>query len=130
MSDISSFAEWEAQHQHSDEGPLNERQQQLIDMASDQRIWADRDSSNDYRSSATDSDNQSEDSGVELLVRREERKTVNAEVIKARGVGMPLDIGVSRDSEFHRSTFDPSQALSQVLEEVVSFVALLSPPGG
>ena len=65
MSDISSFAEWEAQQQLEADGDvLSEHQQKLIDMASEYRIWADRDSSNDYRSSASED----EEGGVELPV--------------------------------------------------------------
>jgi hypothetical protein len=117
MSDISSFAEWEAQHQHSNKGDiLSEREQKLIDMASEHRIWSDRDSSNDYRSSASDSDNMSADGDAIGLPFKEEHggRTVNGEVKQATGLGTNLRM------EIPSSTMEESQALSQKLEEFVS----------
>jgi hypothetical protein len=65
MSDISEFAEWEAQQQHQQDSNeaagLTERQQKLMDMAHEHRIWKDRDSSNDFRSSESGSDSQDRD---------------------------------------------------------------------
>jgi hypothetical protein len=56
MSDISTFAEWEAQHPDESTGgvgSVKEREQK--DMTGPARIWQDRDSSNDPRSSASPS---------------------------------------------------------------------------
>ena len=47
-SDISSFAEWEAQNPAQS---FSEREQSLLDMKDPARVWGDRDSSNDARSS-------------------------------------------------------------------------------
>ncbi|KAK2628283.1 hypothetical protein QTJ16_002929 [Diplocarpon rosae] len=47
-SDISSFAKWEARNP---ERTISVREQSLLDMADPQRVWGDRDSSNDARSS-------------------------------------------------------------------------------
>lgn len=48
-SDISSFAAWDAQN--PTQLPISEREQRLLDMRDPQRVWNDRDSSNDARSS-------------------------------------------------------------------------------
>ncbi|KAH7417438.1 hypothetical protein BKA64DRAFT_300643 [Cadophora sp. MPI-SDFR-AT-0126] len=56
-SDISSFAEWEAQNPAQS---LSERQQSLLDMKDPTRVWGDRDSSNDGRSSDGESANEDE----------------------------------------------------------------------
>lgn len=70
MSDISSFAEWEAQQRDQlaeGEEVLTERQQLLLDMASEDRVWADMDSSNDFGSYASDEDDaEVEGGGVAL----------------------------------------------------------------
>jgi hypothetical protein len=68
MSDISEFAEWEAQQHQQDPDEaaagLSERQQKLIDMAHEHRVWPDRDSSNDFRSSESGSHSQDRDGAV------------------------------------------------------------------
>jgi hypothetical protein len=67
-SDISSFAEWEALHQ-----PLakdGERERSLADMARPERVWRDRDSSNDARSSSSGSEDESLEDEVKLEVRQ------------------------------------------------------------
>ncbi|KAK0119317.1 hypothetical protein ONS96_012372 [Cadophora gregata f. sp. sojae] len=58
-SDISSFAEWEAKHPAQS---FSEREQSLLDMQDPARVWGDRDSSNDARSS--DGQSASEDDGL------------------------------------------------------------------
>ncbi|KAL2072700.1 hypothetical protein VTL71DRAFT_12043 [Oculimacula yallundae] len=52
-SDISSFAEWEAQERVG--FTIEEREQKLLDMEDPARVWKDRDSSNDARSSEGES---------------------------------------------------------------------------
>lgn len=47
-SDISSFAVWEA---HIANPKISDREQSLLDMKDTLRVWPDRDSSNDARSS-------------------------------------------------------------------------------
>jgi hypothetical protein len=67
-SDISSFAEWEALHQ-----PLakdSERERSLADMARPERVWRDRDSSNDARSLSSSSEDESLEDEVKLEVRQ------------------------------------------------------------
>ena len=124
MSDISSFAEWEAQHQYFDGGELalNERHQKLIDMASGYRIWADRDSSNDFRSSASDSDdkgeNEVENGGLEPLVHNRGVGTVNGGLVGGVGRGLGMGKGLGNNWEIPSSTMEESQVLSQRLEEV------------
>jgi hypothetical protein len=115
MSDISSFAEWEAQQlQELEEGEevLSERHQKMIDMASEYRIWADRDSSNDFRSSDSDSEGTgaagNEDRGVELSV---------------NGGGRGMRLKTLSKWEIPLSTMEATQELSQRLEEEqVSFL--------
>ncbi len=51
-SDISSFAAWEAQNPAHPS--ISEREQSLLDMKDPQRLWKDRDSSNDARSSGSE----------------------------------------------------------------------------
>lgn len=129
MSDISSFAEWEAQHQHSYQGDaLSERQQKLIDMASEHRIWADRDSSNDYRSSASDSESE-EGSAIERPVNRGEldSKTVNGEIKQGTALNRGTNLRTGHNWEIPSWTMEESQALSQKLEEVVSSTTILAP---
>ncbi|PVH85724.1 hypothetical protein DL98DRAFT_583316 [Cadophora sp. DSE1049] len=58
-SDISSFAEWEAQNPAQS---FSEREQSLLDMKDPARVWGDRDSSNDARSS--DEESASNDEGL------------------------------------------------------------------
>jgi hypothetical protein len=71
-SDISSFAEWEALHQPlaKDSG----RERSLADMARPERVWRDRDSSNDARSSSSDSEDESLEEEVKLKVRQGKEK--------------------------------------------------------
>ena len=108
MSDISSFAEWEAQQQLDTKGNIpTEREQKLIDMGSEYRIWADMDSSNDYRSSASED----EEDGVELPVNPE--KIVNGETMRRARVGLKMGYGLNGDLEIPGSTFEESQSLSQ-----------------
>lgn len=65
ISDISEFAEWEASHPSQ---VIEERDQSLIDMARPDRVWVDRDSSNDARSSWDLSDSDSDcESDVEQV---------------------------------------------------------------
>lgn len=61
-SDISSFAEWEAQNPAQS---FSEREQSLLDMKDPARVWGDRDSSNDARSS--DEESASEHAGLRSL---------------------------------------------------------------
>jgi hypothetical protein len=71
-SDISSFAKWEALHQ-----PLakdSERERSLADMARPERVWRDRDSSNDARSSSSGSEDESLEDEVRLEVRQGKEK--------------------------------------------------------
>jgi hypothetical protein len=94
-------------------------------MASEPGIWGDRDSSNDFRSSTSDSDSESEGGGIKLPVRGE-LKTVNGEVL---GQGLERGIGTRmrkmRDLEILSSTVEQFQALSQSSSEAVSSAALL-----
>ncbi|KAG4437847.1 hypothetical protein IFR05_006649 [Cadophora sp. M221] len=59
-SDISSFAEWEAQNPAQS---FSEREQSLLDMKDPARVWGDRDSSNDARSSDGESASEDEELG-------------------------------------------------------------------
>jgi hypothetical protein len=62
-SDISSFAEWEALHPPQ-ERENSERERSRADMARPERVWKDRDSSNDARSSSEDDSSSSEQEEV------------------------------------------------------------------
>ena len=108
MSDISSFAEWEAQQLDTEGNIPTERQQKLIDMRSEYRIWADRDSSNDYRSSASEDE---EEGGVELPINRE--KIVNGETMGRARIGLGMGHGLKGDLEIPGSMVEESQLLSQ-----------------
>jgi hypothetical protein len=108
MSDISSFAEWEAQQLDTEGNIPTERQQKLIDMASEYKIWVDRDSSNDYRSSASEDE---EEGGVELPVNR--GKIVNGETVGRVRVGLGMGHGFKGDIEIPGSMVEESQWLSQ-----------------
>ena len=110
MSDISSFAEWEAQQLDTEENILTDGQRKLIDMANKYRIWVDRDSSNHYRSSASEDDG---DGGVNLPPNLE--KTVNRETMGTARIGLGTSLGRYRDWEMPRSTSDEPQSLSQRL---------------
>jgi hypothetical protein len=108
MSDISSFAEWEAQQLDTEGNIPTERQQKLIDMASEYRIWVDRDSSNDYRSSASEDE---EEGWVELPVNR--GKIMNGETVGRVRVGLGMGHGLKGDLEIPGSMVEESQWLSQ-----------------
>jgi hypothetical protein len=101
-SDISSFAEWEALHQ-----PLakdSERERSLADMARPERVWRDRDSSNDARSSSSGS----EDEGLEEEVKLEVRK----------GMG-----GKEKGGKGRREI--PSSTAETVSQELVSYTGIV-----
>ena len=91
-------------------------------MASEYRIWADRDSSNDFRSSVGDSEDNNdvrdEDSGVELLVNTGGVGTVNGSLMGRVGMGLGVRKVLGNNWEIPSSTMEESQALSQRLEEV------------
>jgi hypothetical protein len=124
MSDISSFAEWEAQHQHSDEGEpaLSERQQKLIDMASENRVWVGRDSSNDFRSSASESEDM-DNGGPELPVRKKMigSRTVNGELREDEHLTWNANLRLGRTGSWQisSSAVEESQELPRRLEEVI-----------
>ncbi|KAH7364064.1 hypothetical protein BKA65DRAFT_129244 [Rhexocercosporidium sp. MPI-PUGE-AT-0058] len=94
-SDISSFAEWEAQNPAQS---FSEREQSMLDMKNPARVWGDRDSSNDARSS--DGESASEE-----------------EVVSAGNGGVTLGGLKERRLEIPSSTQGTeSQLLSQSLE--------------
>jgi hypothetical protein len=94
-SDISAFAEWEALH------PQSLHEDSKRDMARPDRVWRDRDSSNDARSSSSGS----EDEGLEEEVKLEVRK----------GVG-----GKENGGKGKRELVIPSSTAETVSQELVS----------
>jgi hypothetical protein len=100
-SDISSFAEWEALHPSQHE--KSERERSLADMARPERVWRDRDSSNDARSSSSGS----EDESLEEEVKLEARK----------GMGGKEKVGMGKG---RREI--PSSTAETVSQELVSYI--------